>query len=213
MDPTPEDDESTDKGQVLSPDELDFVDNDSVATIDDGRFVIAPEGKSLNKDAVEESLEKGTEAVPEKTSQSPRQPVDPAPPRRAGALDDQAVKRWLERDVKGVSARYGFRITSKTENAIGHQQMFSDDVGTVFDGLLMWYAQQLDRETPVEDVLGILLMESNVRVRFPVRSFTTILKRHDLQPEDSISDLFNAMYDGTGIIFPPERTAAHFPDE
>ena len=206
MDPRPEDEESADEGQVLTPDDLDIASNDSVAALDEGRYVIAPEGKNLNRDAVENTV-KEPEPVESSQTQS-----EPTPSESGSELDGHAVKAWLEADVRDVSSRYGFRITSKNEDAVGHQQLFSDDVGTVFDGLLMWYSRQLDRETPVEDVLGILLMESKVSVRFPVRAFTTVMERHDLGPEDSISDLFDAMYDGEGVIFPPERSSVRYDD-
>lgn len=206
MPPEPEDD-STDEGSVLAPEELDIADDDSVAEIDDGRYVIAPEGASLDHDAVEGNAGSSAEsATATEPAEQDGEATDPAQPQ--GRLDAAAVRAWLEEDVGTVSSRYGFRITATTEGAVGHQQMFSDDVGTVFDGLLMWYAQQLDRETPVEDVLGILLLESNVRVRFPVRAFTAVLDRHDLGPEDTISDLFEAVYDGSGVVFPPERPSA-----
>lgn len=200
MAPRPEDDDSPDEGQVLAPEDLDITDQDSVAALDDGRYVIAPEGGNLNREAVEKTAASSDESA----SETPEEPAEPEP---SGELDAAAVRAWLEADVESVSSRYGFRITTTTEGTVGHQQMFSDDVSTVFDGLLMWYAKQLDRETPVEDVLGILLLESNVRVRFPVRAFTALLDDHDLGPDDTISDLFDAMYDGTGVLFPPERSS------
>lgn len=200
MAPSPEDDDSPDEGQVLAPEDLDITDQDSVAALDDGRYVIAPEGGNLNRDAVEK-----TASSDEPASPTPAESADAEP---GGQLDAAAVRAWLEADVESVSSRYGFRITTTTEGAVGHQQMFSDDVCTVFDGLLMWYAQQLDRETPVEDVLGILLLESKVRVRYPVRAFTALLDEYGLGPDDTISDLFDAIYDGTGVLFPPERAAS-----
>ncbi|WP_245799965.1 DUF7500 family protein [Haladaptatus litoreus] len=103
-----------------------------------------------------------------------------------------------------MDSRYGFHISTKSEGAISHQQIFSDDVGTVFDSLLMWYAQQVDRSTAVEDVLGILLMESNARVRYSPRCFRGVLETHDLSPDDSIADLFEAIRDANGVVFPPE---------
>lgn len=204
MAPDPEDAGSADEGQVLAPEDLDIRDQDSVASLDEGRYVIAPEGGSLDTDAVEGNAEEATdEEAPDDGTATGASEPSPEPDR--GSLDAATVRAWLEEDVGTVSSRYGFRITATTEGTVGHHQLFSDDVGTVFDGLLMWYARQLDRETSVEDVLGILLLESNVRVRFPVRAFTTILDRHDLGPEDTIGDFFEAVYDGSGVRFPPER--------
>lgn len=202
MAPDQDDTDSADEGQVLAPEDLDISDQDSVASLDEGRYVIAPEGGSIDHDAVEQSKHQGKQVT--ESAESDPGPAE-AQELTSQDLDAATVRSWLEEDVETASARYGFRITATTEGSVGHQQMFSDDVGTVFDGLLLWYAQQLDRGTPVEDVLGILLLESNVRVRYPVRAFTSILERHDLGPEDTISDFFEAIYDGTGVLFPPER--------
>ncbi|WP_254663301.1 hypothetical protein [Haladaptatus sp. W1] len=64
--------------------------------------------------------------------------------------------------------------------------------------------QQVEPSMPVEDVLGILMMESNVRVRYPSRCFRGVLGTYDLSPDDSIADLFRAMQDANGIVFSPE---------
>nr|WP_227374071.1 hypothetical protein [Haladaptatus halobius] len=64
--------------------------------------------------------------------------------------------------------------------------------------------QQVDRSTPVEDVLGILQVESNVRVRYSPRCFRGVLEAHVLSPDDSIADLFEAIRGTNGPVFPPE---------
>lgn len=201
MAPTPDEDGSADEGQVLSPEDLDIANDDNVASLDDGRYVIAPEGKNLNRDVLEEKAQRDDVRPDPAPTEDSKSPIGTS----AEHLDSETVQEWLETDVREAATRYGFRITAASEGSVDHQQLFSDDVGTVFDGLLLWYAQQLDRETPVEDVLGILLLESNVRIRFPVRAFTSILKRHGLGADDTISDFFDAVYDGTGVVFPPER--------
>ena len=48
--------------------------------------------------------------------------------------------------------------------------MVSNDVVTVFESLVLWYGQQIDNTTPVEEVLGILLVEANAPVRYPATS-------------------------------------------
>ncbi|GAA0230434.1 hypothetical protein ACFFQF_13990 [Haladaptatus pallidirubidus] len=149
----------------------------------------APEAESPPQGLSVEAAETGSQ--PPQTQQEPN-------------IDSRDVRRWLEEDLDDVDSRYGFHISAKSEGAIGHQQLFSDDVGTVFDGQLMWYAQQVDRSTAVEDVLGILLMESNVRVRYSPRCFHGVLETHGLAPDDSIADLFKAIRDANGVVFPPE---------
>ncbi|WP_245154585.1 DUF7500 family protein [Halorussus marinus] len=180
------------EGSALSPDELDIEDDDSVVQLDSGRYVVGTDGRP---------------SVPEQSTDE----LDPAPQEAAdrsvdaGPTDSGAVKEWLEDDLQGTSARYGFHVSAKSDDAVSHQQMFSDDVGTVFDSLLRWYAQQLTTDTAVEDVLGILLTESNVRVRYSPSCLQAILRAYDLGPDDSIADLVEAVREDRGMVFPPEN--------
>lgn len=190
----PDDDVVTDEGEVLSPDELDIAKDENVVPLEDGRYVIASDADGMDRaNAAAEQASKSS--LDDETNVE---------------LDAKTVREWQEKELASVGSQYGFRITALTENAVSHQQMYSDDVGTVFDSLLMWYAQQLDRDTPVEDVLGILLTESNVRIRFPRRCFTQLLDAHGLDPDDSIADLYQAACSDDGMIFPPDRTMSSF---
>ncbi|UPW00442.1 hypothetical protein M0R88_18305 [Halorussus gelatinilyticus] len=197
-------DRSRDDG-ALAPDELDIEDEENVVSLDPGRYVIgtderpnvpdgnaSPDGSQSDDDAAES-------APDEESADDGRGRQSTAP------ADSGAVKRRLEDDLDSASSRYGFHVTAKADDAISHQQMFSDDVGTVFDGLLRWYAQQLTTETAVEDVLGILLTESNVRVRYSPSCLQAILETYDLSPDDSIADFFEAVQDDRGMVFPPEN--------
>ncbi|WP_135852580.1 DUF7500 family protein [Halorussus salinus] len=198
--------DAADSGEdgALAPDELDIESDENVVSLDTGRYVIGtderpnvPEGSSSGGSASDESAPESGES---------ERSADPADGRQPGAsIDSGAVKGWLEDDLDSVSARYGFHVTAKSDDAISHQQMFSDDVGAVFDSLLRWYAQQLTTETAVEDVLGILLTESNVRVRYSPSCLQAILETYDLSPDDSIADFFEAVQDDRGVVFPPEN--------
>jgi hypothetical protein len=205
-----------DSGKVLSPDELDIEEKESVVSIDEDRYVIGAGGRpsvpdgSAELPSADTSEPANTESTPDDGATGGAAAGGAAEPTSApspteGSIDAGDVRRWLEDDLGDVASRYGFHITAKSEDRVSHQQMFSDDVGTVFDGLLMWYAQQVDRNTPVEDVLGILLTESNLRVRYSHGSIRSVLDANDLTPEDSIADLFDALGDSNGIVFPPEE--------
>ncbi|WP_137287265.1 DUF7500 family protein [Halorussus salinisoli] len=212
MSPTPDDgrdpDERTalrpneaasgDDGPALSPDELDIEDEEQVVSLDEDRYVI---GTDARPDVPDDA--RGGDSARTGDSQDESRPAEDGP--SDGPADSSAVKQWLEDDLQGTSARYGFHVSAKSDNAISHQQTFSDDVGTVFDSLLRWYAQQLTTETAVEDVLGILLTESNVRVRYSPSCLQTILETYDLGPDDTIADLFEAVQDDRGMVFPPEN--------
>jgi len=205
----PEEGASAEDGPALSPDELDIQDEENVVQLDEDRFVIGTDdrpdvpadaggGSSAGATGDADGGESGGESAP---GTEARANVSES---GAGTVESSAVKQALEADLQATSARYGFHVTAKAEDAISHQQMSSDDVGTVFDGLLRWYAQQLTTETPVEDVLGILLTESNVRVRYSPSCLQAILEAYDLGPDDTIADLVEAVQDDRGMVFPPE---------
>ena len=214
--PTPDDGASADDGNALAPDELDIEDDENVVPLDEGRYVIGTDerpsvpadaasgsggssgsGRSSRSSGGGEAGDGGAGAEPSTESRSDG--------RSKSDVDSAAVKQFLEADLDGVRSRYGFHVTAKAEESISHQQVFSDDVGTVFDGLLRWYAQQLTTETAVEDVLGILLTESNVRVRYSPSCLQAILESYDLGPDDTIADLVEAVRDDRGMVFPPEN--------
>ncbi len=212
---------------VISPEELDIEESENVVTLDDGRFVIGASGRPSVPDdpaqvtttgssdetvpAIEPAPSTKPGSPPPNESRPPTEseaetsrPDESTPTTETPQIDSRDVRQWLEEDLEDVASRYGFHIAAKSEESISHQQMFSDDVGTVFDSLLMWYAQQDDRGTAVEDVLGILLMESNVRVRYSPRCLRSLLDAHDLSPDDSIADLFQSIQDANGVVFPPD---------
>lgn len=213
----PEEGPGTDAESAMSPEELDIENDENVVSLDDGRYVIGTDQRPTVPEDAGGGASGGSAGGASgaggsagggqaQTEQSPgEQELDPQGASGPSEMDSTAVKRFLEDDLQGVSARYGFHVTAKSEDAISHQQMFSDDVGTVFDSLLRWYAQQLTTETAVEDVLGILLTESNVRVRYSPSCLQAILESYDLGPDDTIADLFETVQDDHGMIFPPEN--------
>ncbi|MFC4551443.1 MULTISPECIES: DUF7500 family protein [Halorussus] len=218
MCPTPDDGRDPDDRRPLSPDDLDIENEENVVPLDEGRYVIgtddrptvSPEALGGGSGAAESAGSATNEGGAGGGGSSDGSPGgDAGAPGSNGAdahaaVDSASVKRWLEDDLDSVSARYGFHVTAKAEDSIAHQQLFSDDVTTVFDGLLRWYAQQLTTETPVEDVLGILLTESDVRVRYTLSCLRAILEAYDLGPDDTIADLYDAVQDDRGMVFPPE---------
>ena len=179
-DPTPED------GRILSPEELDIAADDHVEEIDDGRFVVSPDVRT------DPTGRPPSDSKPSQTAAAPsdRQPVS-----------DASVHEWLHDHFDETNSRYGFDVTAKFDGGVSQQQMVSNDIVTVFESLVLWYARQIDRETPVEEVLGILLSESNVPVRYPPSSLRTLLETTDLSPEDSIAELLEAVGDDDGVQF------------
>lgn len=184
------DNASADNGRVLTPEELDITDDENVVEIDDGRYVVASDS-----DGMERAI--SVSQTNSRSDESSASEVDDSTSSSSSSSSGVDI-----RGLQEVDARYGFHVAAKAGDTVGEQQMYSDDIGTVFDALIMWYGQQLDRRTPLEDVLGILLAESNVRIRYPERALHAFMDDHDLKTSDSIADLIMAIRDEDGLVFP-----------
>lgn len=203
--PPSRDREDPDEETVLSPEELDIAAEERVAEIEEGRFVIGSDGPPDTTDVIRASEREGEDSRARTLEDLERNAN-----RESSVLDDSgadqltgaAVKRWISEELDRTDSQYAYRIAAKSGDAISHQQLASDDIGTAFDGLLMWYAQQVADGTPVEEALGILLAESNVRVRYPITGLLAYLEANDLDPDDSIADLLETIRDSGGLVFP-----------
>lgn len=230
----PEDmeEQGADEGRILSPEELDISESEHVEQLDEGRFVVSPDGPP-NVGPDDRSNETQTEASsgtpdnprdddaddftqqsethqPEGNRQQPsggeRQPPQSANRQRQPAqnhsqpeLTEEAVHDWLRQSFERRNSTYAFDVTATFEGQVSQRRMASNDVVTVFESLLLWYAQQVDSNTPVEEILGILLTESNVPVQYPPKSIHKLVKSSGLEPEDSIADLLEAIDDGAKL--------------
>lgn len=181
-----------DEGTVLSPDELDITSDESVEEIDDGRYVISPD----------ESAPVPIE--PDEPDDEPEEELfepDPEPAPTALTADD--VHEWLRKDLGEAKAQYGFDISAKFEDGVDQETLYSNDIVTTFENLLVWYAQRAGGDTPIEEVLGILLLESGVPITFPPRTLHELVKTYDLQSSDTIGDLLAAVKADDDVRFPP----------
>ncbi|MFB6134963.1 MAG: hypothetical protein ABEJ55_08240 [Halanaeroarchaeum sp.] len=212
MDP-PGDDEKRDEN-VLSPEELDISGLEEVAEIEDGRYVIGADEDSSPTEVVDATdVKRGgrnarqgddSNTTEDATIASgPDRSRDTTQSREPPAISGRDVKRWITEELERTDSQYAYRIATKSGETIAHQQLASDDIGTAFDGLLLWFAQQIASGTPVEEALGILLAESNIRVRHPVSGMQAYLAEHDLDPEDSIGTLMATIRAEDGLEFPP----------
>ena len=180
-----EDDPKPEDGRILSPEELDIADDEHVEEIDDGRYVVSPDVRTDSTTSVSQS-----DPSPERP-QNQRQPQP--------TFSDASVHEWLHENLEDTNSRYGFDVTAKFDGNVSQQQMVSNDIVTVFESLMLWYARQIDSNTPVEEVLGILLSESNVPVRYPPSSVRTLVKSTNLSPNDSIADLLAVVGEDDGV--------------
>ncbi|MDS0261583.1 hypothetical protein NDI56_19460 [Haloarcula sp. S1CR25-12] len=176
--PNPED------GKILSPDELDLEDDEHVTQIDEGRYVVSPD--------VREDDTAGSGPTP------PRPRTEREPDPQTPAFTDGNVHEWLAEQMADSNARYGFDVTAKFDGEVDQQRLSSNDIVTVFESLMLWYGRQMDGSTDVEDVLGILLSESNVPVKYPPGSVKSLARSVGLSPDDSIADLVDAVEERDG---------------
>mgnify|MGYP000129702985 CR=1 FL=1 len=193
-----DDSSDAEDGRVLSPEELDITNDEHVAEIDDGRYVVSP------NDPIGDVPTADTTSTDDRGSRSRESGTEPdssPEPGQTGQqeLSSESVHEFLEAEFEGASSRYGFDVTGKFDGSVHQRRMVSNDVVTIFESLVLWYAQQIDSTTPVEEVLGILLMEANVPVRYPAASLQRLVQTTDLSPDDSIAELVEAVGDEDGF--------------
>lgn len=189
--PSDSDDSVSERGKVLTEEELDLTRHDNVSELDDGRYVVSTGG------ATSDEATEAREAARETPDHVPDDPADETD--SESQISEMDVNAWLEDHFREIDAQYGFHATAKFDDGVSRHQVVSNDVVTSFESLLIWYAQHVGGGTPVEEVLGILLAESSVSVRYPVRTLTGLLKRYDLDRDDSIGDLIEAVSDEQAV--------------
>jgi hypothetical protein len=185
---------SSNDGKVLSPRELDLEQKDGVEEIDDGRYVVSPNGSQPS--------------VPDTPDNAGT--IDPAAPDQPGTanqpgteLTRETVRDWYRRKLQETPCDFGYHLSVKAGDRIDHHTLYSDDVTTVFNDLLLNYAQTVDSSMPPGAFLGLMLMETTIPVRYPPRSIEEFLLSHGLSSDDSITDLLTAVRDADEVVFPP----------
>ena len=118
-------------------------------------------------------------------------------------LTQQTVSQFLAESLTSTETAYGFDATVNIEGSVKRGRMSSDDVAETLEGLLRWYASQTTDEMEPEAALGIILAGSTLEVEYPVQSVYAMLKRYELQPEDSIGDLLSAIREEGSFTVPP----------
>lgn len=208
-----------DEGAILSPSELDITESEHVEQLDEGRFVVSPEartqqGKSGARGGGGQGGARGGVQGSRGGARgggSQRGGADGGPPAQghrsgqrgggghSGNISENDVHRFLRQKYERSNSNYAFDVTACFDGTVSQRRMASNDLITTFESLLLWYAQQVDTTMPVEEILGILLMESNVPVRYPPKSVHNLVKSTDLGPDDTIADLLEAVQDDDGV--------------
>lgn len=181
----PEDTPRSARGEegVVRPEELDYTASERVAELDEGRYVVATDDEATpSVDGDGEGDGDGDEAD------------------ERGQLARQQMARY----VSDRDADYGVALTAAFDGDVGQHEHFSDDVATAFGELASWYVSQIDTETSAPEALGILLLASETPVSYPAKVLAPILREHDLDLDDSIGDLVEAVADD-GLRIPNEE--------
>jgi hypothetical protein len=177
----PEDTPRSARGEegVIRPEELDYTASERVAELDEGRYVVATDEEdspSVDGDGdVEEDDERG-----------------------------QLARQQMARYVSEQGADYGVALTAAFDGDVAQHEHFSDDVATAFGEFASWYVSQIDTETSPAEALGILLLASETPVSYPAKALAPILRQHDLDLDDSIGELVEAIAD-EGLRIPEEE--------
>ncbi|WP_410764993.1 hypothetical protein [Haloferax sp. DFSO60] len=192
---------------VVGSKDLDISHDERVVRLDKQRYVIAtgenqpqePEGRPGN-DQSESNSESGEEVQDEQRTHPSI--VLPKDPRKRAIL----ARKLLAERVGAVRSDHAFSITTLVGETVTQHEAVSDDVTEVFQSLVQWYAETVsDGETPTDEVLGILLLASEVQVTYPGRAIEALAASHGLNRGDSIGDLLDAV-ETPGASFPPNRT-------
>jgi len=206
MDPEPA--PTDEDGKVLSPQELELANKDGVEQLEEGRFVVSPDGTdpdvptelSVDGADVESSAREQSVAA---TSAEPAVEEPATVEAESPQLDRTSIQDWHEQQLSESPSAYGYHLSLKAGSAIDHHTIHSDDVTMTFNNLLLWYARTVDGDLPPGAVIGILLSDASVPVQFPVKALEQFVMDQGLSTEDSIADLLEAVRDDGGIVFPP----------
>ncbi|ELZ98571.1 DUF7500 family protein [Haloferax sulfurifontis] len=208
---------------VVGTDELDISRDEHVAALDTGRYVISTGenrpptpvddeagGESGPSDSNSDSdsdgaTRPGTEAAGEDderdTSTSAPELVLPKDPKKRAVL----ARRLLAERVGAVRADHALVTTALVDGEVARHETVSDDVTDVVHSFLTWYAEAVgSADTPPDEVLGILLLASEVQVTYPSRAVEALAAANGLGRDDSIGDLLDAVEE-TGASFPPRQ--------
>lgn len=123
----------------VTPDELDFTEDDSVRELGDDRYVVAVDGDGGHPEAT---------AEPERVAAEQRAP-------RGGESTD--------------SDRYYLEIGARTDVAEDETVVAGDDIGAVFADALRWYARRVAPSERPRKVVEVLLSDTEFAVRDRVR--------------------------------------------
>jgi hypothetical protein len=196
---------SDDEAPPADPEDLDFTDDENVAEIGEGRYVVGTDGRP-NLDG----SGSGPAAADASDRAGRRDPADPtASSGPAGAsvsgqgagepVDKAAVNRWLTGSFDNDGFEYGIDLTVSAEGQTARNRMISNDVTATFDTLLSWFVANAGPESPPSEALGLLLVAADTSVELPPEAIQQFAADQGLSADDSIGDLMRAAENAGGF--------------
>ncbi|MFC6719363.1 flagella cluster protein [Natrialbaceae archaeon GCM10025810] len=198
---------TSDAGGVLSPEDLDFTDSPYVAEIEDGRYVVSADRSPPNVPGKNDSLPTRSESAgrPQARSESPSEPearfdVDQSPsdagtPRGGGYgyQSPEEARSVLASELERVDARFAIDIISRFDGRTVRHRTASDDVVGTFDSLILWYAQNVSKNTPTERAASLLLAHSEFTAGLSPSQIRAAASEHGLTKSSTIEELLEAL--------------------
>ncbi|QAU13480.1 hypothetical protein EKH57_12590 [Halorubrum sp. BOL3-1] len=121
------------------------------------------------------------------------------PAAEGGAVDRQAVSRWLADSFDGDGFDYGIDATLHANGDTTRQRTVSNDVTATFDTLLTWFASNAGPSSPTPEAIGLLLAASETTVDVPPVMIKRFAASQGLSASDSIGDLVRAAEEQGGF--------------
>lgn len=149
-----------DDSEPLAPEELDFRRDPSVTALGDGRYVVATardDPATARRDPAPRTRrgeEVGTNG--QRRSEDER-----------SKENESAETETTASDVEGERPDYFVSLAARTDEGTFDAHLDGDDIGSVFDSMLRWYARRVSPEDDPAEVLSVLLSRSDLSLTAP----------------------------------------------
>lgn len=193
------------RGGVLTPEDLDIASEESVAQLDEDRYVVSADGSPPNVTPSKADRPRGRSgpapddqetATPGGRGRSGRpSPGGPGDAGQRGApASPEAARSLLASELARANADYGVDVVGRFGGETVRHRTASNDVVGTFENLVRWYARSVTDDTPVDEAVAILLREANLASTGEAdRSLAGLLDAHGLEGDDSIDELVDAI--------------------
>lgn len=142
---------------VLEPDELEVERREEVREIGENRYIVSTDEED---DGSQGTASHEAETPPPTPENRPRPGADPA----ETELSEPTVPSGSRTPLVAVGERYAVDVAAKVDGSVEDTRIGSDSIVETFEETLVWYARQVDDSTPPEEVIRILLAESELEV-------------------------------------------------